>query len=51
MTGFWELGVLVAILVIVFGARQLPALGEAIGRAIVRRRAARREAGREGDRP
>ena len=35
MPGFWELAVLLLILVIVFGARRLPALGEAIGRAIV----------------
>ena len=40
MPGFWELVVLLVILVIVFGARQLPALGEAVGRAIVRFRSA-----------
>lgn len=39
--GFWELIVLLIILVIVFGARQLPALGEAIGRALVNYRRAR----------
>ena len=34
MTGFLELLLLLAILVCVFGARKLPALGEAIGRTI-----------------
>jgi TatA/E family protein of Tat protein translocase len=41
MPGFPELLVIIIILIIVFGAKSLPDLGEAIGRAIVRRRAAR----------
>ncbi|MBW2730934.1 MAG: twin-arginine translocase TatA/TatE family subunit [Deltaproteobacteria bacterium] len=32
--GFVELAFLLVILVVVFGARRLPALGEAIGRAV-----------------
>ena len=32
--GFVELAVIVAILVVVFGARHIPALGEAIARAL-----------------
>ena len=35
MPGFWELAALIVVLVIVFGARSLPALGEAVGRALV----------------
>jgi sec-independent protein translocase protein TatA len=38
--GLWEFGLLVVILFIVFGARRLPALGEALGRAIAKYRAA-----------
>jgi TatA/E family protein of Tat protein translocase len=41
MPGFPELLVIIIILIIVFGAKSLPDLGEAIGRAIVKRRAAR----------
>ena len=41
MPGFPELLVIIIILIIVFGAKSLPDMGEAIGRAIVRRRAAR----------
>jgi TatA/E family protein of Tat protein translocase len=39
--GFPELLLIIVILIIVFGAKSLPDLGEAIGRAIVKRRAAR----------
>lgn len=46
MSGFSELAVLLAILVIVFGARRLPAMGEAIGRSIVKRRTPRKHAAR-----
>lgn len=41
--GFVELAFLIAILVVVFGARRLPALGEAIGRALDKGRARRDE--------
>lgn len=42
--GFVELALLIAILIIVFGARRLPALGEAIGRGLDRLRSRRAEA-------
>jgi Sec-independent protein translocase protein TatA len=38
MYGLMDLVVILVILVIVFGAKWLPATGEAIGRSIVRRR-------------
>ncbi len=41
--GFVELALLLGILVIVFGARRLPALGESIGRALDKARARRAE--------
>ena len=51
MPGFPELLVIIIILIIVFGAKSLPDLGEAIGRAIVRRRAARAPAPEEQSSP
>ena len=43
MPGFWELILLLVILVIVFGATRLPALGEAIGRSLSNYKAAKSE--------
>ena len=40
MFGLWEFGLLLIIMVIVFGARRLPALGETIGRAVAKYRSA-----------
>ena len=32
--GFWELAVILALVILVFGAKRLPGLGEALGRTI-----------------
>ena len=42
MYGLMDLIVILVILVIIFGAKWLPATGEAIGRALVRRAARKR---------